>query len=134
MAWAFFDRAAIEQIGGDAGGAEGMAVGRHTQFGLAHAPLDHAEDIDAVHAVRGEGAALGHRAPQRGALLVSDPGRLEVGVEILLGVVVGGEAPRSASLRRPGGPEGQGRVALSERRKQANITYKLTRNSQGSQK
>ena len=72
--------------------AEGMAVGRHTQFGLAHAPLDHAEDIDAVHAVRGEGAALGHRAPQRGALLVSDPGRLEVGVEILLGVVVGGEA------------------------------------------
>ena len=49
-----------------------------------------AEDIDAVHAVGSEASAPPHRAPQRGTLLIVDPSHLEVGIEILLGVVVGG--------------------------------------------
>ena len=93
-----FDRAAVEQVGGDAGGAEGVAVGGDAQFCLAHPSLDHAEDIDAVHAVRGDGAALGHGAPQRGALFVSDPCGPKIGIEVFLGVVVSGDLVEFAAL------------------------------------
>ena len=92
------DTAAVEQVGGDARGPEGVAVGGDAEFGLAHPPLDHAEDIHAAHAVLAEVSVPPHRAPQRGSLLISNPSHLEVGIEIGLGVVVGGDLVELAPL------------------------------------
>jgi hypothetical protein len=61
----FFKSAAIEQVGGDAGRTEGMAVRRRAQFGFCAAPLHHPADIDARHAIIADAALFRHRAPQR---------------------------------------------------------------------
>ena len=92
------DTAAVEQVGGDAGGPEGVAVGRNAQFGPSHPSLDHAEDIHAAHAVPAEASVLPHRAPQRGTLFIADPSHLEVGIQILLGIVGGGDLVGLAAL------------------------------------
>jgi hypothetical protein len=44
-----FERAAIEQIGGDPGGAESMAIGGRAQGCLAASALDHTEHVMPAH-------------------------------------------------------------------------------------
>ena len=50
------DATAVEQLGRDARGPKRVAVGRHTDLRPAHPSLDHAEDVDAAHAVSAEGS------------------------------------------------------------------------------
>ncbi len=85
---------AIEQIGRNPGRPESVAVRRRTQLRLAHPPLDHAEHIDAAHAVFTERSLSAHRAPQWRAFFIPDPGR----VQIFFGLVVGGDFVKLASL------------------------------------
>ena len=81
------ERTAIEQVGGDAGGPKGVAIGL-TESDGGDAPLDHPEHIHPAHPVRAESACARHRAPQGRPFLGGDPGGGEKDVERGLRLVV----------------------------------------------
>ena len=79
--------AAIEEIRRDTRGPEGVAI-RLAEPDGRDAPLDHPEHIHPAQPARTESARPRHRAPQGRVFLGRDPGRVEIGVEIGLRLVV----------------------------------------------
>jgi hypothetical protein len=59
------------------------------ELGVPRASLDHREDFRAVHPSVGQAAAAAQATEEGSALLCPDPRRGDVGVEVLLGLVVG---------------------------------------------
>jgi hypothetical protein len=81
--------AAVGEIGGDAGGAEGMAGEGRGEAGLDGAPLDHGEHFPWLQA-GDRSADAGCRRCGRGGLLVlaGEAGRVDIGVDKLLGLMM----------------------------------------------
>src|SRR5262245_5405688 len=68
-------------------------------------PVDHPEDVGAVHTVSRERAITAHCPEQRPLLLLSDSGGRKVLVDVLLGVVMSGHlVPLAAFLVEPEPP------------------------------
>jgi hypothetical protein len=90
------DRAAVQQIGCDAGSPEGVAVWRVAEAGVRAAALDHAKSIDAAQAGLAEAAFFRHGAEQRPFGRVAERG--QVGVEIFLRLVMDRHGMRFAAF------------------------------------
>ena len=85
-----FDSATVFEVGGDAGGTEGVAADSVGEADWSTAAFDHTEDVATGHAVEGQLAGLSAGAAEEGGEpLVGEAARFEVGVQIGLGVVVG---------------------------------------------
>ena len=78
-----FQSAAGFEIGGNAGGAKGMAANLGPRAEVGGAALDHAVGVDAVHGfIRQRAGAASGGAEQGGLPDVADVGGLDIGVEI----------------------------------------------------
>jgi hypothetical protein len=85
-----FERAAGFKVGGDPGGAEGVAADLDLHAKLPGAALDHAPGVDPVHGRGRERAGAADRGAEQGALVVAgDAGGtnvlIEEGFELVMG-------------------------------------------------
>ena len=70
------ERAAVLQVGGDAGGSKRVAAGGVGQGGRLRPPLDHLEDVEPRHRLAGQLVPLVHAAEQRPFLSPAMPAAL----------------------------------------------------------
>ena len=86
-----FELAAVLQVRGNAGRAEGMVADPGLEAGGPRAALDHAIGVLLPQGVLGERAGLAGRRPeQRAVRVASDPGRPDVVIEQLRQIVMAG--------------------------------------------
>ena len=86
------ERAAVLQVGGDAGGAEGMVPDPGLDAGGLRPALDHAVGVLLPQSVAGEPARSARRGLEQGCVRVlRDAGRGDIFVQIPLQVVVAGD-------------------------------------------
>ena len=79
------------KIGGDAGGAEGMAADLDGNAKFGRSSLDHAPGVDAVHWRVGQRAGAANGRAEQGSLAgVAETGRLDISVEIGFEIVMRG--------------------------------------------
>jgi len=86
------ERSAVFEVGGDAGGAEGVVADQGLDAGLSGPSADHAEDVLLVHG----GVVQLARASSRGAEertveIAGDAGSRDVLVEVAFEVVMTGD-------------------------------------------
>ena len=79
---------AVLQVGGDRGGAKGVATGGFRQAGRPSSPLDHLEYVGAVQPSTGELLAGVDRLEQGRLGLVPQVGIVQVVLHVVHGVVV----------------------------------------------
>jgi hypothetical protein len=93
------DGAAVLEVGGNAGGPEGMIANVSGQADCLGTPFDHPPGVDAVHRPGGHAAVPVDGAEEGGFLLSGDACRRDVGIQAILGVVVSGHlVPLAAFL------------------------------------
>ena len=101
-----FQRAAIVEIGGDAGGAEGVITDRRRNIRIARAALQHAPGVGLRHrAISQNAGAPDRRAKQRPIAIIGNFGGLEVVLQVSLEMVVAGHAVFLAAFFVEANPE-----------------------------
>ena len=112
------ERAAVLQVGGDAGGAEGMVADPGLDAGGLRPPLDHAVGVLLPQSVAGEPARSARRGLEQGRVRVlRDAGRGDIFVQIPLQVVVAGNFMLLAPAPSPGAPARRSRGLSSSARR-----------------
>src|SRR5260370_41613230 len=84
-----FERAAVVEIGGDAGGAEGVIADRRRNTGVPRAALKHAPGVGLRHRAVRKNSRAPVAGPEKHPLEIAGEGRgldvvLQVGLEIMM--------------------------------------------------
>lgn len=93
------DGSAVFEVGGDAGGPEGVVADAGGEAGGDGPALDHVEGVATAERKAGDEAGLARDgAEEEGFRLLGDAGGLEIGVQVFLGEVVGGQLVEFSAL------------------------------------
>src|SRR5208282_3313512 len=86
-------RAAVVEIGGDAGGAESVVANRRRNIRVTRAALEHAPGVRLRHrAISQNAGAPDGRAEQRPSAIIGKFGGLDVVLQVVLEMMVAGHA------------------------------------------
>ena len=99
MCWAISRAPLLLEVGGDAGGAEGMVADAGLDAGGFGAPLNHAVGVLLPQGLGGEQAGAAGGGPEKRPVeVLGNAGSREVGVEVQLQVVMTGDCMLLAAL------------------------------------